>query len=52
MARVKSHEVMDMSGVSMSAGKTGLKSLFQKSPLKSRAVHGATICDVIIPINT
>ena len=28
------------------------KGLFQKSPLKSRAVHGATICDVIFPINT
>ena len=30
----------------------GLQSLFEKSPLKSRAVHGATICDVILPINT
>ena len=28
------------------------KSLFQKSPLMSRAVHGATICDVILPIDT
>ena len=34
------------------ADTAGLKSLFQKSPLKSRAVHGATICDVILPINT
>ena len=30
----------------------GFKSLFQKSPLKSRAVHGATIYDVVLPINT
>ncbi len=26
--------------------------VFEESPLKSRAVHGATICDVILPINT
>ena len=52
MAWVRPHEVMDMGGVSRSAGKAGLKSLFQKSPLKSRAVRGATICDVILPNNT
>ena len=38
--------------VLVSYPKAGFKSLFQKSPLKSRAVHGATICDVILPINT
>ena len=30
----------------------GLKSLFQKSPLKNQAVHGATIYDINPPINT
>ena len=29
-----------------------IKSLFQKSPLKSRTVHGATIYDINPPINT
>ena len=32
--------------------KAGLKSLFQKSPLKKRAAHGATIYDINPPINT
>ena len=30
----------------------GLKSCFKSLLVKSRAVHGATICDVILPINT
>ena len=30
----------------------GFKSLFQKSPLKNRAVHGATIYDINPPVNT
>ena len=30
----------------------GFKSLFQKSPLMNQAVHGATIYDINLPINT
>ena len=30
----------------------GLKSLFQKSPLKNQAVHGATIYHINPPIST
>ena len=32
--------------------RAGLKSLFQKSPLKNRAVHGATIYNINPPVNT
>ena len=44
--------VMFSTGLAQGRNKADLKSLFQKSPLKSRAVHGATICDVILPNNT
>ena len=42
MAWVRPHEVMDMGGVSRSAGKAGLKSMFQKSFAYFRVERHAT----------